>query len=178
MSRTFSLCNRQRAYPVDVYLLRRILRCLLKHHFQPDRAELGVCLVDAPEMTRVNETFLRHAGSTDVITFNHGAPGQSRSLIGDILICVDEAAVQARRFRTTWQSELVRYLIHGLLHLQGYDDACPPARRKMKREEDRLLKEIAKQFPLHFLSAADRRRTTPHGPRTTDHGQLTTDQRQ
>ena len=67
---------------------------------------------------------------------------------GDIFVCLDDAVAQARQFRTTWQSELVRYVIHGLLHLRGYDDRHPAARRKMKREENRRLREITRRFPL------------------------------
>jgi probable rRNA maturation factor len=72
----------------------------------------------------------------------------SPALHGEIFICVDDAIAQARRFRTTWTSELVRYAIHGVLHLLGHDDSRPDARRKMKREENRLVKEMARRFPL------------------------------
>ena len=71
---------------------------------------------------------------------------------GEIFICIDEAVTQARRFRTTWPSELVRYLVHGILHLQGYDDLTPAARRKMKREENRLLQQLARHYLLQRLS--------------------------
>jgi ssRNA-specific RNase YbeY (16S rRNA maturation enzyme) len=46
---------------------------------------------------------------------------------------------------------LARYVIHGVLHLRGFDDLRPADRRKMKREENRLLKEIARLFPLSKL---------------------------
>ena len=70
MSGTLTLRNRHRTRRVDLRLLRRIARALLRDA-QPDGSfELGVYLVAAPEMTRLNETFLRHQGSTDVITFN------------------------------------------------------------------------------------------------------------
>ena len=81
-----------------------------------------------------------------------------RVLHGEIFICVDEAVVQARRFRASWQSELVRYVIHGVLHLRGFDDLHPAGRRKMKREEDRLLREIALRFALSKLARRPRLR--------------------
>ena len=59
---------------------------------------------------------------------------------------------QAREFGTTWQSEVVRYVIHGLLHLRGHDDLKPAERRVMKREENRLLKRVAGCCPIHTLS--------------------------
>jgi rRNA maturation RNase YbeY len=72
-------------------------------------------------------------------------------LHGDLLICLDMAQEQAKRFRTCCASELVRYLVHGLLHLRGYDDADAPSRRTMKREEDRLVRRLARRFPLREL---------------------------
>jgi probable rRNA maturation factor len=114
-------------------------------------AELGVNLVGAREMTLVNETFLRHEGSTDVITFDHtDCPPKTTSpaLHGELFICVDEAVQQARRFRTSWQSEVVRYLIHGVLHLRGHDDRRASDRRKMKREENRLVRRLGRKFSL------------------------------
>ena len=73
---------------------------------------------------------------------------------GEIFICIDDAVKQARQFRTTWQSELVRYLIHGVLHLVGYDDLTPAGRRAMKREENRLLRMLSRQFSLRRLANA------------------------
>jgi probable rRNA maturation factor len=136
--------------------------------------DLAVCLVAAPEMTRLNETCLHHQGSTDVITFNYSENQilkledslklEACSLKlpspfhGEIFICVDETITLARRFRTTWQSELVRYLIHGILHLQGFDDLRPAARRKMKREESRLLQALAGRYDLRKLAKGSKLR--------------------
>ena len=146
------LRNRQRTRAVDLRLLRRIAQRLLAEHFHPQHFELCVHLVAAPEMARVNETFLHHPGSTDVITFNHADPSQTERLHGELFICLDDAVAQAKQFRTTWQCELTRYLIHGLLHLRGHDDLAPAPRRAMKREENRLLRELARRFPLSDLA--------------------------
>jgi rRNA maturation RNase YbeY len=64
---------------------------------------------------------------------------------GELFICVDEAVLQAKKFKTSWQSEIVRYLVHGVLHLLGHDD-FKPARRKMKREENRWCTNFPKSF--------------------------------
>lgn len=73
-------------------------------------------------------------------------------LNGELFICLDDAVKQAREFRTTWQGELVRYVIHGLLHLCGYDDLSPGLRRKMKREENRLVRLVVKKFSISKLA--------------------------
>src|SRR5512146_1229077 len=66
-----TLANRQRARRVDMRLLRQVIRTLLEQLLQLDRFALGVYLVGAPEITRLNETFLRHQGPTDVIAFDY-----------------------------------------------------------------------------------------------------------
>ena len=133
-------------------LLRRIVQALLRDTKVAERSDLGVYLVAAPEMTRLNETFLQHKGSTDVITFNYAEPLGQRCLHGEIFVCLDEALCQARRFHTTWQSELVRYVVHGVLHLLGHDDQSPAARRHMRVAEDALVRRLAREFAFRTLS--------------------------
>ena len=194
-----TIASRQRTRRVNGRLLKQIANALLADLKIAD-AELHIHLIAAGEMTRLNERFLRHAGPTDVITFDYtnlherGAPstasasfkivaptrrdGARRSLSvrrsraqtsenslpagcapemlrpamhADVFICVDEASRQARRFRTTWQSEIARYLVHGILHVCGLDDTHAGARRKMKREEERWLRELSLRFPLSKL---------------------------
>ncbi|MGO9479580.1 MAG: rRNA maturation RNase YbeY [Limisphaerales bacterium] len=173
---TVAITNRQRLKQIDRRLLKAIVNALLAE-LELEQAEIGICLVAAPEMTRLNETFLRHAGSTDVIAFDYRdktvgadvrrplnqkhAPEKKpappcvvacKEIHGEIFICVDEAVRQARRFGTSWQSEIVRYLVHGILHLLGFDDSSAGARRRMKRAENRLLRRLAGRFSLAQLS--------------------------
>jgi probable rRNA maturation factor len=159
-----TVVNRQRARKINLRLLKKIAAALLAE-LEIQKAEIGICLVAAPEMTRLNETFLKHRGSTDVIVFDYrtegragsplpadGAHGVTRpTILGEIFICVDEAVLQARKFDTSWQSEVVRYLVHGVLHLLGFDDSSAGTRRKMKREENRRLREMTRRFPLSKL---------------------------
>ena len=158
---------------MDLRLLRRIAQALFRETWPHGSFDLAIYLVAEPEMTHLNETFLRHRGSTDVITFDYAdnvgqasrlsPPGEKRGpvrdrrdacptlLHGEIFVCLDEAVSQARRFRTTWQSELVRYVVHGVLHLLGYDDLDARARRRMKEAEDTLVRQLARQFDFHGL---------------------------
>jgi len=149
---TLCLRNRQRVCPVDLHLFRRVIRYVLDHHLKSADYELCFQFVDAREMARLNEKFLNHVGPTDVITFPH-EDGES-ALHGEIFICAEVAASQAKQFRTSWQEEVVRYAIHGLLHLQGHDDRAAVSRRKMKREEERLLANVTKHFALARLQRA------------------------
>lgn len=150
MSGELCLRNRQRTRNVDLRLLRQVINRLLASPTVASNFDLTVHLVGDQEMTRINETRLRHAGSTDVITFDYG--DHSGPLAGELFVCVDEAIRQAVRFRATWQEEIVRYIIHGILHLEGYDDLRSVARRKMKSEESRRLKQLARDFRLSKLT--------------------------
>jgi probable rRNA maturation factor len=146
------IANRQRTKKINKRLLRQITGAVLAE-LKISHAKLGINLVAAPEMTLVNETFLKHAGSTDVITFGY-LNSESRiqnpelQLHGEFFVCVDDAITQAKSFKTSWQSEIVRYIVHGALHLLGHDDHRVAARRRMKQEENRLLRRLSKKFSL------------------------------
>jgi len=59
---------------------------------------------------------------------------------------------QAKEFQSSWQAEVVRYVVHGVLHLLGYDDLKPALRRRMKREENRLMRLLAREFTFARLA--------------------------
>ena len=149
------LRNRQRTRLVNLPLLRRVARALLAELGGAENGAMGVHLVAAPEMIRLNQRFLNHAESTDVIAFdyrddsNGGSPASAPAGIhGEIFICLDDVVANARQFGASWPSELVRCLVHGTLHLSGYDDVRPELRRVMKREEGRLLRGLSERHPL------------------------------
>jgi probable rRNA maturation factor len=142
--------NRQRTRPINLKLLETIAAALLGKEC-PGEYRIGILLVGAREIARLNEAFLQHAGPTDVIAFGY-MTDQTQSLHGEVVVCVDEAVRQARRFRTSWQREVVRYVVHGLLHFKGYDDATVVQRRRMKGVENRLVQELAREFSLSQLS--------------------------
>ncbi|MCK9316023.1 MAG: rRNA maturation RNase YbeY [Verrucomicrobia bacterium] len=103
-------------------------------------AELSWLFVESRRMAHYNEKFLGHQGSTDVITFQYAQTVKKDSLFGDVLICMDDAFTQAKLFNTTPQSETLRYIIHSILHLQGFDDLSPVERKLMKKHENKWVK--------------------------------------
>jgi probable rRNA maturation factor len=164
-----TLANRQRTKKIQTRQLKEIV-CALFGELNIAEAQLGIHLVGAREMSRVNWDFLQHEGATDVITFDHGSVvGQASCLSsfksqhdrrdacptilhGELFICVDVAVTQAKEFKSSWQAEVVRYVVHGVLHLLGYDDLKPHLRRKMKRAENRLVRRLAGKFSFAELS--------------------------
>jgi probable rRNA maturation factor len=148
------ITNRQRTKKINTRLLKQIVRGLFTE-LKISEAELGINFVGAKEMAKVNWRFLQHEGSTDVITFDHadGAHGVTRpDLHGELFVSVNDAISQAKNFKTSFQAEMVRYIVHGVLHLLGQDDLRSAARRRMKREENRLVRLLAKRFSLAQLS--------------------------
>ena len=155
--------NRQKTRAVDLRLLRRIGLSLLEE-LGAEEWEIAVHLVGSDEMTQVNQTFLDHEGPTDVITFDYSKEEGAAGWRGEIFICVDEAVAQARRFRCRWQWETARYLAHGLLHIQGHDDTRPGPRRRMKRRENKLLKDLSRRFDLGKLERRKNGRARQQNP--------------
>jgi len=133
-----AITNRQRDRKVDTRRVREVAAAVLAEAGQG--AELGIHVVSAKRSAEVNWKFLQHEGPTDIITFDHGSTPER--LFGEMFICVPEAVRQATEFGTTWEAELLRYVIHGILHLRGYDDLEPAKRRVMKREENRLVRKL------------------------------------
>jgi probable rRNA maturation factor len=145
------LWNRQRTRRVNQRRLRQLLTAALADQFHCQDYELGVHLAGRVEMSRINESFLNHPGPTDVITFDYRT--SSTQLRGEIFVCPQVACAQSGRFRVTWESELLRYIVHGVLHLQGYDDKNAGDRQIMKRRENRIVRRLAALSALRKLGS-------------------------
>jgi len=156
--REVSVSNRQRAVPVNAARLQEMGQWLLGRCREWGEGDLGVRLVGSREMAVLNQRHLGHEGSTDVLTFDYAATGFPREssegsiLRGELVICPEVARRQAASFGTRWEAELARYLIHGILHLLGYDDLESGARRRMKQAEDRWLRALRREFELAVLA--------------------------
>lgn len=101
--------------------------------------EVSVLVVDDPAIRALNKAWRRLDRATDVLSFPAGeGPGPAR-LLGDVAISAPRAAEQAARFGVTLDGELKRLLVHGILHLMGFDHQTRPERREMRAAEERLL---------------------------------------
>jgi probable rRNA maturation factor len=154
------IANRQRAEKINAWLLKEIVAAILAE-LEIGHCELEINLLGAKEMAALNEAFLQHAGSTDVITFDYSEGKKLRKdvgVAGEIFISIDDAIAQAKEFKTNWQSEIARYIVHGILHLLGHDDLKSPSRRKMKREENLLVRKLSKKFSLAQIGGGSKLR--------------------
>ena len=98
--------------------------------------ELAYIFCDDEEILRVNRQFLQHDYYTDIITFDNT---RGRLIGGDIFVSLDTVASNAEAVGTTYDSELRRVIIHGILHLCGINDKGPGEREVMEAHEDAAL---------------------------------------
>jgi probable rRNA maturation factor len=109
----------------------------------PETAELSVAVVDADEMAHLNERYRGVAGPTDVLSFGCDDPcpvGSDEPItLGDVIIAPDVAVTQAAELGTTVEAELNLLLVHGVLHLLGYEHDDDDAARAMQDRERVLL---------------------------------------
>jgi probable rRNA maturation factor len=122
-------------------LFERIARRVLEDHGATSYA-VSISFVDDAEITRLNRERLNRTGPTDVIAFDLSEPGLPLDRVGDVYISKDTALANSARFRVRPEQELMRLVVHGLLHVLGYRDDRPQDARKMKRVQARTLKEF------------------------------------
>jgi len=136
-----SLSHHARSVPYDRELLvclasAAIPHCLaLEKKNNAELAALGgveISILGSRAMAKVHRDFLNIPGATDVITFPYG----------EILVCAHIAAACAPEFGHSTTQELALYIIHGLLHLSGFDDLTPPGAKKMAVTQQEILKLI------------------------------------
>ncbi|MGH2626569.1 MAG: rRNA maturation RNase YbeY [Anaerolineales bacterium] len=105
------------------------------------RAELTLVLTGDRELRRLNRRFASVDRSTDVLSFGSGEPAsrQNSRYLGDVVISVPRARRQAQSSGHPLDTELALLVVHGVLHLLGYDHARPLDRRRMSRLHARAL---------------------------------------
>ncbi len=98
--------------------------------------EINYIFVSQKEILRINKQYLNHNYFTDIITFNYC---EKNIINGDIYICIETVKNNSTRFNVTFIEELQRVMIHGILHLIGYDDQNDEEKRMMREKENFYL---------------------------------------
>lgn len=144
--------------PVSDECLAGAIRATLSRHQAP-AAQISVALVDDSTIAELNETHLNHRGPTDVLAFDlrdeveNGTVRVTHApLEGEIVVSVDTAAREAEARGHALEAELALYVVHGTLHLLGYDDRLEADAARMHALEDEILASIG-------VGPAYRRRT-------------------
>jgi probable rRNA maturation factor len=126
--------------------LRMAVQRILADH-GPPAARISIAVVDDATMHALNRRHLQHDYPTDVLSF---VLEEADDLLeGEIIVSSDTAVAQAARFGLEPDDELLLYVIHGMLHLVGFDDQSPEKRREMRCAERRYLKELGVVYQEH-----------------------------
>lgn len=110
---------------------------LLKKELNFTINNLEISFLNSSDIIQLNKKYLNHKHSTDIITFEYSK--LDSCLEGEILISLDDAFDNSKRFRTSFKEELIRLVIHGVLHLLGYKDKRKNEKRVMKMKENLLM---------------------------------------
>lgn len=143
-----AVTNRQTALRLNRRRIEDAVRSVLAE--KSLSGAISVAIVDDPTIAALNEQFLGHQGPTDVLSFvlEQG----ENSLEGEVVVSGPTAARAAIRVGWPAEHELVLYVLHGVLHLIGYDDATPGQRAVMRKQEREHLARLGIMPPVRAKS--------------------------
>jgi probable rRNA maturation factor len=133
-----SIKNFQTKVSIRIPRIKHVARRTLQH-VHLSEAELSIVFVTPQRIKSLNTQYLKHAYATDILTFNYSISGQRKRLLAEIVIAPSVAAANAKTFATGVQQEIELYVIHGILHLAGYDDHSPRQIARMRKKEHELV---------------------------------------
>lgn len=125
---------------VDQQWAADIARMVISGETEEDPGDLTLVLVDDAEIQRLNLTFLNKDRPTDVIAFP--LEDDEDTVWGEVYVSVDRARAQAAQYGVPQHHELARLMIHGVLHLAGYDDLSEEKKTEMTAREEYYLEKL------------------------------------
>ena len=135
-----AMASPQETIPIDRARMRAAANAVLEGEGIHD-AEISLAFVDNPTIHQLNQRYLQHDEPTDVLSFPLSEANAKR-LAGELVIGAEVAQTQAASLGHDLQAELALYVIHGLLHLCGYDDETEPGVEEMRRREKHYLQKL------------------------------------
>ena len=138
--------NLQKKVALNPPQILKLAKTILRHE-GVDCASLSIVFVSRQRIKALNKKFLGRDYTTDVLAFDLSDEALSKSktrrkpraILGDIVISTDAVLGNARAYKTGLSEELALYVIHGILHLLGFDDCKTQDAQKMRRKEHQLL---------------------------------------
>lgn len=141
--------------PLDAEPLRRLVMNALEREGLPDRVDVTVMFVGLDQMTEYNERFMERRGPTDVLAFplvqltpgSYPEPdsGDPPLSLGDVVIAPAYVRAQAAELGVSFEDELSLMVVHGLLHLLGYDHVSDEDAEVMEARERMLLAQVGRR---------------------------------
>ena len=127
--------------PLGLKMIRKYFNKILEIFPELKCLYWSISIISDQQMKKLNFQFTGRNNSTDVLSFLY----QDNSFpLAEVIISASQAYKNSTIFKTTPSEELILYLIHGILHIMGYNDSEGKERKKMSSEQNRLLKEIFK----------------------------------
>jgi probable rRNA maturation factor len=133
--------------PARAVSVRDVIRAVRLAGKDRSISALNVVLASDELLARLHGRFMGDPTPTDVLTFDLREDVKARrgAIEGEVVVSVETASREAKRRGLSLRVEVLRYVIHGTLHLVGYDDGTPVQQRRMRREEDRVLACLEKR---------------------------------
>jgi probable rRNA maturation factor len=140
--------NNLTAVPVEEKFLKKIAKEILKKE-KKNNLELSVALLKREKIKELNKKYLGRNYLTDVLSFSllgkARAKPRTKNIFGEIIICPEEVLRNASKIKENFEKELARVLIHGILHLLGYDHVKKKKEAKlMEKKEEYYISKIYK----------------------------------
>ncbi|MDC0284372.1 rRNA maturation RNase YbeY [Mariniblastus sp.] len=128
----------EQSLPFDgTRLVSTVARVLADHDL--NHSEISIAVVDDPAIRVINKQYLDHDYATDVISFVLDFDEAASCLTGQLVVSTDTASNMAGQIGGTMEDELLLYVIHGMLHLVGFDDKDPDSAAEMREQERHYL---------------------------------------
>ncbi len=137
------IADLQKHYEINKSKIKKVVKVVLNKEVRS--AKVSIAFVDNEEIKRLNERFLGSNEVTDVITFPLN--NKEGILSGEIVISVETAVEVANRRKSNVEGEIILYLVHGILHLLGYNDNNKKNAKIMHEKESEILAFLGYNVP-------------------------------
>lgn len=130
------------------YMIRAAELCLQEEGLDPDRAEISVTFVSTEEIHELNRVYREKDSVTDVLSFPQYESAEAMKTvegvlcIGDVVICPEQALLQADEYGHSGERELVYLFVHSVFHLLGYDHLEKEDKDEMRAQEEKIMSQI------------------------------------
>ncbi len=124
--------------PLDTLTLNRWIKAVAASYGK-NTGEIAYVFCNNERILEVNQQYMNHDYYTDIITFDYS---EGKKISGDIFISIETVKSNADEFGVSFEEELNRIIIHGILHLCGNDDKTPALRMEMTNKENRALLQL------------------------------------
>jgi probable rRNA maturation factor len=134
-----TLQNLQKKVPIQIPKLKKLILKVLKDQGIKESGWINVCFVNDLQIKKFNAKFHKTKGSTDVLAFNLSDKKEGNIILADIMISAQTALKQASSFKTTPDYELALYVVHGVLHILGFNDRTAKEKKLMRKKESQYV---------------------------------------